>query len=198
MQPKSIYTDEELLKCMAENDDQAAFTDIYWRHWESLLTSAVKVIRSKEDAADIVQEIFLSLWKRRREVVLTGSLEAYLHTGIRYKTINFIQKHANEVKYIKAVNNLNKMICSNDAEEIMQTKKIEEVIQVVEMKMPPKMRAVYCKSRRENLTHKQIASEMGISEETVKKHIQHAMKLIKSALSEIAAFLIILSFLFRF
>ena len=183
---------------MAEKDDQAAFTAIYRRYWECLFIATVKDINSKEDAADIVQEIFLSLWKRRQEVVLTGSLEAYLYTCIRYKIINFIQKHANEVKYIKAVTNLNTLICSNDAEQIMQSKKIEEVIQVVEMKMPPKMRAVYCKSRRENLTHKEIAAEMGISEETVKKHIQHAMKLIKSALSETAAFLIILSSLFRF
>ncbi len=198
MQPKSIHTDEELLIFMAENDDQNAFTLIYRRHWESLFVSTVKVILSKEDAADIVQEISLSLWKRRRELSLTGSLTAYLHTSVRYKSINFIEKHASVNKYIKAITKLTELICLNDAEARMQTEKIEDVIQLVEMKMPPKMHAVYWKSRKEYLSHKEIAGQMGISEETVKKPIQHAMKLIRSALSEIAAFLIILSLPFLF
>ena len=50
--------------------------------------------------------------------------------------------------------------------------------------MPPKMREVYQLSRQEHLSHKEIAARLGISEETVKKHIQHALQLIKTSLGQ--------------
>jgi RNA polymerase sigma factor (sigma-70 family) len=59
---------------------------------------------------------------------------------------------------------------------------VQQTIHNTVAQMPPKMREVYRLSRYEHLTHKEIANKLGISVETVKKHIQHAMQLIKTAL----------------
>src|SRR6266700_5941362 len=96
---ETSYSDETLLLLMAKSD-QVAFTSLYRRYWEFLFITAVKVIRSREDAADIVQEVFLSLWNRRCDLSLTGPLSAYLLTSVRYKAIHYIEKNITRRNYL--------------------------------------------------------------------------------------------------
>jgi RNA polymerase sigma-70 factor (ECF subfamily) len=64
----------------------------------------------------------------------------------------------------------------------LHLKEIQQTIHQVVAGMPPKMQEVYRLSRQEHLSHKEIAEKLGITTETVKKHIQHALQLIKTAL----------------
>jgi len=178
-----LYSDESLLHLMT-NDDQTAFTTLYRRYWEPLFITTVKVIGSKEDAADIVQEVFISLWNRRRELSLTSTLAAYLQASVKYKAINYIEKNITRRNYLKTLGDLAEVSPAPSAEVLMHTKEIRELIQSVIRNMPPKMREVYQLSRQEHLSHKEIAARLGISEETVKKHIQHALQLLKTALGQ--------------
>ena len=82
LETTELYSDDHLLRLMADND-QAAFTSVYRSYWEPLFVTTVKVIGSKEDAADIVQEVFISLWNRRQQLSLTSSLAAYLHASVK-------------------------------------------------------------------------------------------------------------------
>ena len=166
------------------NDDQTAFTSLYRRYWEPLFITTVKVIGSKEDAADIVQEVFISLWNRRRELSLTSTLAAYLQASVKYKAINYIEKNITRRNYLKALGDLAEASPAPSAEVLLHTKEIRELIQSVIRNMPPKMREVYQLSRQEHLSHREIAARLGISEETVKKHIQHALQLLKNSLGQ--------------
>lgn len=178
-----LHSDESLLHLMA-NNDQAAFTSLYRRYWEPLFITTAKVIGSKEDAADIVQEVFISLWNRRQELSLTSTLPAYLQASVKYKAINYIEKNITRRNYLQTLTNLTTASSPPSAEMLLHIKEIQEMIQTVIKNMPPKMREVYQLSRQENLSHKEIATRLGISEETVKKHIQHALQLIKASLGQ--------------
>jgi RNA polymerase sigma-70 factor (ECF subfamily) len=70
-----------------------------------------------------------------------------------------------------------------DAESTLQIKELQHVIQSAVAQMPNKMREVYQLSRKHHLSHKEIAERLDISDETVKKHIQHALQIIKTAIS---------------
>lgn len=180
------YSDRELLERMLSSDKEA-FTAIYHRYWERLFLTAVKVLRSKEDAADIVQDVFLSLWNRRTTLTIESSIEAYLQTSIRYKAIHYIEKNITRRDYLAMLTDTEANDLSAGAETQLQFKQVQQVIRQTVEQMPPKMRAVYQLSRQEELTHKEIASRLGISDETVKKHIQHALQLIKTALGNSSA-----------
>lgn len=183
MQTAPLYNDEALLERLS-NNDQVAFTALYRRYWESLFVTTVKVIGSKEDAADIVQEVFISLWNRRRDLSLTSTLAAWLHTSVKYKAIHYIEKNITRRNYLKTLGDLETASPAPSAEVLLQTKELGELLRSVIGNMPPKMREVYQLSRQEHLTHKEIAARLGISEETVKKHIQHALQLLKTALGQ--------------
>ena len=177
------HTDQDLLQLMRE-DNKDAFTALYRSYWESLFIPTVKITRSKEDARDILQEVFLSVWNRRKELDVKGSLAAYLQTSVRYKAIDYIGKNITRRHYLNLLYKLEEFSQSPAAETQIQLKEIQQTVNGVVGKMPPKMRAVYQLSRYEHLSHQEIAQRLGISDETVKKHIQHALKLIRSSISQ--------------
>lgn len=173
-----LHTDEQLLQQMAAGERQA-FTLLYRRYWEDLFVTAAKTLRGKEEAADVVQDVFLSLWNRRNELDIKGSLAAYLHTSVRYKCIHYIEKNITRRDYLVHFAEVIIKSVSSNAEINLQVKEIEHTVNKTIAGMPPKMQEVYKLSRNEHLSHKEIAENMSISVETVKKHIHHALHLIR-------------------
>ena len=176
-----IDTDAKLLEQIAAGDNRA-FTTLYRRYWEGLFVTAAKALRSKEEAADVVQDVFLSLWNRRKGINVQGSLAAYLHTSVRYKCIHYIEKNINRRDYLELLTEVAVNTSPLDPEVSLQVKELEEAINKTISKMPSKMQEVYKLSRQQHLSHKEIADSMSISVETVKKHIQHALSLIRTDL----------------
>jgi RNA polymerase sigma-70 factor (family 1) len=168
-------------------DDQAAFTSLYRRHWESLFVTTVRVIGNKEDAEDIIQEVFASLWNRRKALNLTGPLAGYLHASVKYKAINYIERNITRRHYLDVLSKAAGTGAPISPEVVLRVKEMQQLIQTVIGKMPPKMREVYQLSRQEHLTHREIAARLAISEETVKKHIQNALQLLRSAMGKASA-----------
>ena len=130
IQPTALYSDEGLLDLMA-NNDEAAFTSLYRRYWESLFVTTVKVIGSKEDAADIVQEVFISLWHRRGELSLTSTLAAYLQTSVKYKAIHYIEKNITRRNYLKTLGDVEAASPAPSAEVLLHAKETRELVQSV-------------------------------------------------------------------
>lgn len=176
-----LYSDEELLRFIKQGEEEA-FSLLYRRYWEGLFTTAARVLRSKDDAADVVQDVFLSLWNRRGELNITSSVQAYLQTSARYKSIHFIEKNITRRDYLAVLADTPVDTAALSPELQVQLKEVQRVIGETVARMPPKMQEVYLLSRQQQLTHKEIADQLGISSETVKKHIQHALQLIKTAL----------------
>jgi RNA polymerase sigma-70 factor (family 1) len=183
LQAAAVHTDETLLSLVADGDKEA-FTMLYRRYWQSLFASAAKALRSKTDAADLVQDIFLSIWNRRDALSVTGSLSAYLQTSVRYKVIKYVEKNITRRDYLTLLTEMLVSYQPPDAESQLQIKELQGVIQSAVDQMPNKMREVYQLSRQHHLSHKEIAERLEISDETVKKHIQHALQIIKTAISQ--------------
>lgn len=183
MSLQAKHNDQELLEQITAGHKDA-FTTLYKRYWESLFLTAVKVLRSKEDAADIVQEVFLSIWNRRQELTIETSVHAYLQTSVRYKAIHYIEKNITRRDYLAVLIETVATDLAASAETRLQLKQVQEAIHAAVEQMPPKMKQVYQLSRQENLTHREIAARLGISDETVKKHIQHALQLIKTTIGK--------------
>jgi RNA polymerase sigma-70 factor (ECF subfamily) len=148
------------------------------------------VLREKTEAEDVVQDVFLSLWNRRHELTIEGSLVAYLHTSVRYKAIHYIEKNITRRDYLALLADISVNTLPPNAEVNLQVEELQKTISNTIEKMPPKMQQVYILSRQEQLSHKEIAEQLSVSAETVKKHIQHALQLIKTAIQYTSVFII--------
>lgn len=191
-----MYTDKELLQRISEGDS-SAFSILYHRYWEEMYVVAVKALRDKTDAADIIQDVFLALWNRRHELKIEGALSSYLHTAVRYKAIHFIEKNITRRDYLALLAEVSVSWLPPNADVNLQLEEIQKALSTVVTKMPPRMQQVYILSREKQLSHKEIAEQLSLSVETVKKHIQHALKLIKTTLQYIQTIILaLLSYFF--
>jgi len=176
-----LYTDEALLQAIRNDDDQA-FTLLYRRYWKDLFITASRALRGKEEAADVLQDVFLSIWNRRHELEIQGSLAAYLQTSVRYKVIHYIEKNITRRDYLSLLTDTAVHTLEPGSDLQLQLKQLQETIHKAVESMPPKMQEVYRLSRQEYLTHREIAERLSISPGTAKKHIHNALQILKTSL----------------
>lgn len=172
--------DEELVERLRQSD-QSAYATIFQKYNTLLFAHAYKKLQDKNEAQDLVQEIFLSLWKNREHAQI-DNLMAYLFTAVRYKFFNIISHKQVEAKHLESLRNF---VGSETpiADYLVRERIFMELIEHEISLLPPRMRLVFQMSRKQHLSHKEIALELGISEQTVTDQIKKALKILRPRLS---------------
>ena len=177
------YSDNELMDLL-RSGDKFAFSEIYNRYWKKLFTIASNKISQPEEAEEIVQDIFISLWDRREEITITSSLNAYLAVSVKYKVIKILAKRFQHNKYEQ--HSLATLPCStNQTDDWVEFLELKSRLEVLVAKLPEKCRLVYKASRDNGYSQKQIAEEFGIAEKTVEAHINKALKSLRTGLGQL-------------
>lgn len=173
----SFLSDETLLELL-KDQDETAFTELFDRYWERLFIYVLKATKSHDDAQDIVQELFLSIWRRQGKIELKSSLIAYLLKGARNLSLKFIEHNIRKIELSDAA--LYELGQADVASvSFLELQELEERVDSAIAKLPPKMQQVYLLSRHENLSYHEISMRLGIAETTVKKQVSNALKSIR-------------------
>lgn len=180
-------TDVELLRLL-KSSDHRAYTEIYHRYYPSMYCFAFKKLKDEDEAKDVVQEIFTTLWKKREIALNTCNLPAYLCTSVRNRIFDLFSRQKLCFNYVTNVNDYIGVRCQNDTDHLVREKDLKAHIETEITSMSPKMRQIFQISREEHLTHKQIAEKLNTSEHNVSKQIYNALKKLRMSL-ETAAFL---------
>ncbi len=188
------FPDSELVLLIKERDE-TAFTEIYNRYWKMIYQHVYKMLRDEADAKDIVQEIFGNLWIKSESIKSNVNISGYLYVVARNKVFDLIEKNKVRSDYIGEIANfisdpVNEKVDSIDEKLIM------EILEREIKKLPSKMREIFELSRKDDLSHKEIALRLNISEQTVKKQVQNALKVLKPKLNEMGVSILFL-LLFR-
>ena len=178
----SAQSDTELLNLL-RLDDRAAYTEIYDRYALVLLGHAYNKTRDREEAKDVVQEVFTMLWAKR-ETLQVDYLAGYLFRSVRNIILNQIAHEAVQDKFILS---MEKFAASNEIpDHLIREKQLMAIIEREVAALSPKMREVFVLSRKEHLSHGEIADLLGISEQTVSKHVTNALKILRVRLGVLA------------
>jgi RNA polymerase sigma-70 factor (family 1) len=183
MLDKAVFCPDDQLLILLKEDDKGAFDLIYNRYWEQLFLYVAKVVADKDDAKDIVQEVFVSLWFRRLDLDYIFSLRAYLFTAARYKGLTYIKDNINKNKYLDSL----KLFFDEEGDSSSQQVEANELSMLIDVEvagLPAKMREVFILSRKENLSHKLISEKLMISDKTVKKQINNVLKHLRLKLAD--------------
>lgn len=179
---KHTTTDDGLLALIAKND-RAAFDQLFNLYWKKLFIYAVKIVKDEVEAQDIVQDIFVSLWQRRETLEEIKSFASYLYGAVRFKSMAYIRNNLGKNNYFKSLAHFFEE--GRDLiNEAFDARELNELLQVEIDKLPPKMKEVFRLSRMEQLSHKEIAEQLNISETTVKKQIQLSLKYFRMVLAD--------------
>jgi RNA polymerase sigma-70 factor (family 1) len=183
-------SEDELMRLLRQ-DKLSAFRELYSRYWKKLFDEAYKRLRSKEQAEEVVQELFTNLWTKRQSIQISTTISAYLFSSVAHHVIDIYRKEMVRARYSQAFKIVNTEADTSTEDGIMLkdlTYTIEEEIS----QLPDKCRSVYELSRKEHKTNKEIASCLGISEKTVEQHLTKALKKIRFTLSHYMLILAIL------
>ena len=174
------HSDSALLALISE-DDELAFAEIYQRYKGVLFLHAYRILGNEEEAKDVLQELFATLWTKRGTIVLKNNMSAYLYSAIRNRIFDLIAHKKVEEKYIDSLAHfIEEGECVTDQQ--VREKELGELIEKEIALLPPKMREVFLLSRKENLSYKEIASELRISDKTVKKQVNNALNILREKL----------------
>jgi len=171
-------SDIELTALLKEGDD-AAFTEIYNRYWEKMASYAIRLTKSSDEGADIIQEMFVSLWNRRESLEVKGTLISYLIKGTRNLSLKYIEKNLTKHRFLERLSVVSQDL-SSEIEENLSAKELQQYVDGAVAKLPGKMKEIYLLSRDEQLSHREISQRLGIAEGTVKKQISNALKIIST------------------
>ncbi|WP_158994140.1 RNA polymerase sigma factor [Mucilaginibacter sp. L196] len=173
----SSYTDSELVDLL-KSEGYAAFTEIYERYFGLLYVHAKKKVRDQEEARDMVQEIFISLWNRREFMEPEKGISSYLYTALRNKIIDWFAHQDVNSRYVNSFQVFaNTGNCVTDY--LVRENQFAALIEKEVHSLPPRMREIFELSRKVHLSHREIAEQLNISELTVKTQIKYALRTLR-------------------
>ena len=159
--------DIELLLSL-KNGERSAFEEIFNRYWSSLFDAAYKRLKNKDQCKDIIQDVFADLWIRREKVRIEN-LEAYLHTAIRFQIFKLAARNKISPVFIELFESIASSPYHPDW--ALEEKELEELAQTWIDSLPEKRRIIFLLHFRENLSTKEIAEQLGITQKTVQNQL---------------------------
>ncbi|MCF3110639.1 sigma-70 family RNA polymerase sigma factor [Niabella sp. CC-SYL272] len=168
------YNDSDLIGLLREGD-HLAYMEIYNRYARSLYVKGCKKLDSRDDVKDLLQDVFAALWKNRYALTLNTPLAGYLYATLRYMVIKRILHKKVQTTYLESLKSATP-IKHETADNLARENELKRLIETEITSLPEKMQEVFRMSREHHLSHREIAVQLGLSEATVKKHVNNALK----------------------
>jgi len=188
--------DYELVKSL-KRGDLFAFDKLFSKYSKKLYYFAKGYLGSKEDAEGLVQEVFLMVWNKRKELKEHLSFNAFLYT-VTYNAIRkYFRKKAREKKYLDRFlvdydGKYNKTVADIEYNNLLEL--ANEAIE----KLPEKRKLIFQLSRHKGLSNMGIAKRLDISKKTVENQIHSALKFLREQFGKETLLTILFYWLFIF
>jgi RNA polymerase sigma-70 factor (family 1) len=189
-------SDQELTTLLYEGDERA-YTEIYERYHCLLYIYAHKKLNDKQEAQDIIHEVLTTLWSRRFDFSMQTSLPSYLFTSVRNKSLDLFSHKKVESRYLASLQNFIEDT-GTQTDFLIRENDLKNLIEKEIQSLPPRMKEAFQLSRKDQLTHKEIANLMDISEHTVSTQIKKALRILRVRLGFIIYLIMLLSKKFYF
>ncbi len=173
-----------------DNEKLSSFEFIFKKNFSRLKKYSLGMVRNYEVAEDLVQDAFIKLWEKRKELHSVDSIPGLLYTIVRNNCLNYLQKNKLREQYVEAFRfespTQELFIRSFLEEEELKEERLrfQNELERVLTILPDKCREVFELSRFEGLTNKEVAVFMGVTVKTVEKHLAKATKLLREALKK--------------
>lgn len=174
--------ERELIKKLIDSDEEA-FCELYALYKNRLMYFAMKFLKSKEFAEDVFQDAFASVWQNRRFLNPESPFSAYIYTIVRNRILNLLSTFENEKKLKESI--LSSAIeIDNETSLSILDADLSAIIEKAIENLTPQQSKVFEMSRKQFMSHKEIAAELGISVYTVQQHISTSLRLIRTYLTK--------------
>ena len=189
-----LYSDEDLMQEIKAGN-MFAFDALYKKYCKRVYKFGYSILKTREEVENLMQDVFLNLWKNRYKVEKDSSIKSYIFTTTYNSAISIIRKKAREsefIEYLKSVQEINEEPVNVELEYNELTEKVNDIVN----HLPDRQKEVYLLHKVEGLKYLEIAERLNISVNTIENHMCRALKTIREKLGNYSLIVILFVFLF--
>ncbi|MES2559091.1 MAG: RNA polymerase sigma-70 factor [Bacteroidota bacterium] len=186
MQPQ---TDSELILNIRAGDIRS-FERMFNLYAENLVRYATTIVKNSDDAEDIVQQLFVTLWDKKGIPDAGGSLKSYLYRSVYNSSLNKLKQVKVRESYAADSNYVSDGHAAS-ANEVLEHKETAHRIEAAIEELPEQCRLIFRMSRIEQLRYQEIADQLGLSVKTVEAQMGKALKHMRVRLKDYVPAIII-------
>lgn len=159
-----------------------SFEILFRAYYKPLLIYCRKIVGNNEDAHEIVQDIFLNIWEKRKEIEIKVKINSYLYKAVYNNSLQFLKRQKLETKYKKY-----KFLQNNGFEKPnveMMTTELNYKIGLILDSLPENCKNIFIMNRFNGMKYQEIADKLFISIKTVEANMTKALKCFRENLKE--------------
>lgn len=179
-----------------KRNDEKAFEEVYQRYHKPLYYLALKFVKNREMAEDVVQDVFVKFWHHREQLDESKSIKGFLFTATKNLVLNRIRDQKNQIiKQLEIFES--QRMSGNDTEEKVRMNEMRRFMDKMAGKLSTRKREIFDLKVYKGLSNEEVATRLGLSINTVKFQYMQALKAIRTWLDAGKTYLILLiSFFF--
>lgn len=172
---------DEVLTSLLKEGDKHAFTEIYTRYFRLLYIHAFKRLKDEDEARDVVHDLFEFVWLKREQIEITTKFSSYLYTAVRNRIFTLGLRSDRKTVYLDSLKDfISKGEFLTDLR--IRERELSAIIEKEINALPPQMKKVFEMSRKEGMSHKDIAEALGTSEHTVRTQVKKSLRILRTKL----------------
>jgi RNA polymerase sigma factor (sigma-70 family) len=172
---------DEKLIAQLRAGDESAYHDLWTRYVGRLVSFAAPRIGSPDIAADLVQDVFVTLWCDRTRLAPRVGIEAYLYRAVLHRIQNARRRRSRSEAYLRynaLLQSRAPSTTSKGADDVVEAGEASALIERLLGRMSPRVREIFLLSRDEGLTAPEIAGMLGIGAQVVRNQLAVAMRIL--------------------
>ena len=171
------------LQTRIANNDEAAFTQLYLHFAKKLIHFATSLVRSRETAEELTEDVFVKLWANRSHITGVENISVYLYVAVKNKALNALSLKAKEL-ILAPFDYLDTSLdefAASPYDVMITSEMMDRMHQAVEA-LPPRCKMIFKLIREDGLKYKEVAEILNISVNTIDVQMAIAVKKICTSL----------------
>lgn len=164
--------------------DHLALNTLFVSYYQRLCTFANSYLERKEEAEEVVADVFVNLWQNRERLKIESNVKAYLYVCVRNACLALLRKVQPVFEDIHEEEIGAQLIQYSDPESRLQYIELDAYIEATLLRLPPGCRQVFIMSRYDGLKYKEISEILSVSEKTVENQLIKALSFLRHHLQQ--------------
>ena len=178
--PAEVY---ELQQRIAEYEDEGAYKKLFFHYFLPLKSFAYSILKSKEAAEEIVSDIFLEIWVKRKQLCAIEDLKMYLYTSVRNNCLRSLSQTKKNAIFPLDESVVEFASPDPNAEVHLVTRELSYKIETAIEELPQRCKMIFKLAKEDKLKYREISVLLNISIKTIDAQIATALKKIAVALN---------------
>lgn len=181
MPKHNFKSDSEALLELAEGN-LSAYRFLFDQHFTDLCNFLLIYLHSRELSEEIALEIFMFIWEKRETLQIRATFKSFLFSSAKNRAISLYRKEQ-KIQFTSLNTDSPVLPDDNNSQHLLEINELRALIETAVNKLPEKSRQIYHLAWEKNLSHKEIAGQLGISPKTVENHVGIALRKLRESLS---------------